>query len=245
MSAPAPALSGLWVGAQGKLRGRPFTVVGRARYRYGRGFWDEWFLQDSDGKLVWLSEDEGEFCVETERALKRKVPPFDKVQAGSVIELGDFRFTVEEKDSAVLESGEGELPFKAVPGEALPYLDGSLAEGTATLEYDEDGPRLFAGDWLALPDLEVERRAAPRQALSISCPSCGGTLALRLADEAEMAVCEYCGSRLDVRKKPYTALGSMLRAGPKLPGLRVGLSGRLRGVNYEIVGRLRYRDITP
>ncbi|MFA5140202.1 MAG: DUF4178 domain-containing protein [Elusimicrobiota bacterium] len=245
MSAPTPALSGLWVGAQGKLRGQPFTVVGRVRYKYERGFWDEWFLAGPKDSLVWLSEDEGELCLETEKPLKKTVPAFDQVQAGSMLDLDGLRFAVEEKDTAVLESGEGELPFKSSPGDKLSYLDGSAEGSTATLEYDEDGIKLFAGDWLGLQDLEVERKAAARQTLKVSCPSCGGSLALRLADEAEMLVCEYCGSRLDVRKKPYTALGPMLRAGPKMSGLRIGMSGRLRGVNYEIVGRLRYRDVTP
>jgi len=44
--------SRLSIGAGGQIRGRPFRALGRVRYQYDDGFWDEWFLQFGDGQVA-------------------------------------------------------------------------------------------------------------------------------------------------------------------------------------------------
>ncbi|MBL8164213.1 MAG: DUF4178 domain-containing protein, partial [Anaerolineae bacterium] len=52
--------SRLRVGMSGKIRGRGFTVLGRIRYMYDEGFWEEWQITWDDGAPPdWLEEDEG------------------------------------------------------------------------------------------------------------------------------------------------------------------------------------------
>jgi|GEM_PF-3167135 len=60
----APTVSGLQIGQSGELYKKRFTVLGRVRYKYDEGHWDEWHLRFNDGSECWLSEDEGEFCLE-------------------------------------------------------------------------------------------------------------------------------------------------------------------------------------
>jgi len=67
------------VGATGKIKGRPFTVVGRLSYAHKQGTWNEWFVEMQDGTIQWLSEDEGEIFLETPLDLTSPVPPFDKL----------------------------------------------------------------------------------------------------------------------------------------------------------------------
>jgi ribosomal protein S27E len=255
MSAPAPAISGLFLGAEGKIREASFRVIGRLRYKYERGFWDEWLLLKGDGKPVWLSEDEGDLSLEREYSFKGELPPFEQTRIENLYQLSGHPFFVEEKGTAVCDSGEGELPFPIEPGEKIPYLEGRIDKRPATLEYDEDGPRLFLGSYLPMEQLEIDEASrlsappsavkGPREAVKIDCPGCGGTLELRCGDETEMVVCEYCGSQIDARGGKYEILGKILRAGPKGGTLRVGMKGTLRGTEWEIVGRLRYRDVTP
>lgn len=38
--------------------------VGMLQYSYGRGFWEEWWCLDNDGKGYWISVDEGDFVME-------------------------------------------------------------------------------------------------------------------------------------------------------------------------------------
>ncbi|HMA37173.1 MAG TPA: DUF4178 domain-containing protein, partial [Chloroflexia bacterium] len=52
--------SRLAIGATGQIQGRAFRALGRIRYQYAGGFWDEWNLQFADGQIGWVEEDEGE-----------------------------------------------------------------------------------------------------------------------------------------------------------------------------------------
>src|SRR5688572_26054085 len=45
------------VGKSGRLRGRPFQVLGRVRFEDEDGYWDEWYLQFEDGTVAWLEEE--------------------------------------------------------------------------------------------------------------------------------------------------------------------------------------------
>ena len=106
---------------------------------------------------------------------------------------------------------------------------------------------LFAG----LKERKVTRRCtycgseySVREPLH-KCPSCGGNLVLRLGDETELIVCEYCDTKIDATSDQYRILGKMLRAGPEEDVIRIGMKAVLRGVEYEVVGKLRYRDVTP
>jgi len=53
--------SRLYRGATGSLQQKRFVVMGRVRYSFGHGFWDEWYLDCADGKTRWLTEDNHEF----------------------------------------------------------------------------------------------------------------------------------------------------------------------------------------
>ena len=47
-----------------KLQAKTFTPLGKIRYAYGRGFWEEWFLKDERNQEFWLSIDEGDFVLQ-------------------------------------------------------------------------------------------------------------------------------------------------------------------------------------
>ena len=54
----------LYRGATGRLLGKRFEVLGRVRYGFGGGFWDEWFLTLADGRTGWLTEDNHELALQ-------------------------------------------------------------------------------------------------------------------------------------------------------------------------------------
>src|SRR5690606_1867940 len=57
----------LYTGASGMLDGRHFVVLGRIRYGWSRGFWDEWCCRLDDGEDLWITEDDHELAAETGR----------------------------------------------------------------------------------------------------------------------------------------------------------------------------------
>jgi hypothetical protein len=143
----------LYRDAAGSLRGTRFETLGRVRYGYGRGFWDEWYLRFADGTTAWLTEDNHELCLE--RRVDAAPPPDDGLVR---IMLGGLEFAVEERGEAVCMGAEGELPFVVTLGERYRYIDGSSPDGRHSLgiEYGAAGSAVFIGEWLGHEELALD-----------------------------------------------------------------------------------------
>lgn len=135
----------LYVGATGSIRGRRFAVAGRLRYRYARGFWDEWYLRWDDGADGWLCEDERELSLEEAVPAPGPVPPRGSLRPGQGLTLAGALTTVDEVDTAHLEGAEGWLPFVLTADTAFPYVDASQGDVNLTIEYAAAGPEVFRG----------------------------------------------------------------------------------------------------
>ena len=141
--------SRLYRGATGRLYKKRFLVLGRARYSFGRGFWDEWFLEFDNGTIGWLSEDNHEFSLE-KRAASKKLPGFSKLSPGQRFTARKMQFVIEEVGRAECLGVEGDLPKFVQSGEKYAFADASTPDGqyTLTIEYDEKPPTIFFGRWV-------------------------------------------------------------------------------------------------
>ena len=207
----------LYVDARGRVKGERFVVLGRVRYGYGSGYWDEWYLELEDGGIGWLVEDEGRLSYE--RSVPNPEVSFDALELGGEVALGGTPFRVKEKNVAHCAGGEGQLPFLVLQGEETPYAD--LEGGSkrrATLEYGAEGMRTFRGLEIAYEALELD---ATRQELgldesipvaaktvtgrkivtvlsgpvrAVNCHGCGGAMEVDIRDGVpERVRCPYCG----------------------------------------------------
>ncbi len=217
-----PTPSPFFVGATGAFKNQRFTVLGRARYGYAKGFWDEWYLGFENGKKMWIGEDEGKYTLEKARQLRKPPASFEDVKPGDRVKIAGKRFLVEEKDVAELEGAEGQLPFEIVQGETVPFLDLRLGKQFATMEYEEEGVRLFLGRGLRSGEIELDRTAQEAGASSavaderkasgkkrervvrsedrtqgLKCYACAAPLEIPDPD-AEQMTCSYCGADLDL-----------------------------------------------
>lgn len=150
----APTLSGLQVGDVGQLDGQRFAVLGRVRFGYDGGHWDEWRIRFNDNRELWLSEDEGEFCLE--EPLKPLSSPrhISEVALGDPIQFKDWSASVDEKDTATCVGFEGELPEEYAVGDSHAYAEGANEKGRMfTLEEDGDGVSAFAGRIVSISDM--------------------------------------------------------------------------------------------
>ena len=220
MAVLPPTPSPFVLGATGRIMDRAFTIVGRVRYGWGQGYWDEWFLGFEDGSMAWISEDEGNFTLESwSEATEAPIEYADATPGGSVT-IGSATFHIDEKNVARCEGGEGQLPFEVAIGEEVPYLDLSSDDAFATVEYDPDGVvRTFIGRRLDLSEVKIDvawmdagaiaadtldRTAGGTRivksgdrALRIQCDSCGSTLSPP-KDGAEFMECPACATRVDL-----------------------------------------------
>lgn len=149
----------LAIGKQGRLRGEEFKVLGRVRFKYDGGFWDEWLIALEGGTLgsrtLWLQEDEGEFTLFDKSALRSSVPPFDEIRVGGHVEVNGEKMFVTERCAAVIAGGEGELNFRFSPGQAVDCVDGNASGKLMSLEYSPDEILLSEGTPVEPDEIEL------------------------------------------------------------------------------------------
>jgi hypothetical protein len=234
------------IGADGKHKGRGFTVVGRIQYRYGSGVWNEWYVLFADMKGGWLSDASREYTMTFLQA-PQPVPPFAELKPGQALTLGKDTFTAMNMEQAEVVAGEGELPFKFQSGWKADVAD-LRGEGNkfATIDYSEQPPHIYVGEKLPFDQFSFSGLRDPTQigfvkgrALTFKCGGCGSPLESHLAT-SEIVACATCGSLTDVTK----GVGEVVQKAERhkkdfKPTIPLGAEGIWKTVKYEIVGLMR------
>lgn len=139
--------------SRGTFDNGPFEIVGRLQLRHGRGTWNEWFLNFSDGTIGWLADAQGSYSVLRPRdksIVAGKVPTFRDLELGQTIVIQGVPHVLVERRAAAYQGAEGLLPFAAEPGIEFHSADLRGHDGEfVTLDYGEDGdhqrPTLYTG----------------------------------------------------------------------------------------------------
>lgn len=139
----------LYTGATGALLDRRIRVIGRVRFGYGRGFWDEWYLEYANGGHAWLTEDDHELCLQQPSAPAGR-PPSVGQKPGQRFNHQGEPWVVEEVGVARCLGVEGALPEKMEEGESFRYVDASSPDGRRALGIEdwEGDIRVYVGRWL-------------------------------------------------------------------------------------------------
>src|SRR4030042_4598260 len=80
------------VGSRGTILGKPFPAMGRMRYNYTGGHFDEWFLE-YDGGTAWFTEDEGTYSLYAEVEDAAELPDISALRAGQNLLIGGEKGT--------------------------------------------------------------------------------------------------------------------------------------------------------
>ncbi|MEM9301121.1 MAG: DUF4178 domain-containing protein [Pseudomonadota bacterium] len=150
------APSRLSIGATGRIDETAFRTLGRLRYGYDGGFWDEWFLALSDDRQLWLQEDDGTFTAFEKTPITAALPEFDDVRVGQTITVNGRSIFIVERTEAMILGGEGELYFNVTPGADVFSVDGSADGETWSVEYQPDEITLSRGTPVAHAALELD-----------------------------------------------------------------------------------------
>jgi DNA-directed RNA polymerase subunit RPC12/RpoP len=131
-----------------------YLPLGKIRYSYGRGFWEEWFLNDEKNKEFWLSIDEGDFVLEEKVKLLFPFKRNSKFTVGR--KYGKYLIT--EKGEGLCVGFEGELPENIHIDEKHNYIHLSEGEGKLlTIEFNKNKTQMFQGKWINPLDIKVSR----------------------------------------------------------------------------------------
>ena len=136
-----------WGTKNGERKEYRFKVLGRVRFEYNDGFWDEWLLrvEGYEENEYWLQEDEGEFALFKKYDELPSISDYDALEVGMYVDWEGYKMFISEKAKAQITGGEGELPFRIVPGEQCDFVDGILVGDavSASIEYLPDGKKAF------------------------------------------------------------------------------------------------------
>jgi hypothetical protein len=146
--------------SEGVYDGKAFQIVGRIRYTYELGRWNEWHIVFQDGQSGWLSDAQLEYAVSF--AVQQAVlPAASELYSGKVVHLAGAEFEVAEFEVTVLthasyDGVEGELPFEYWDKSEVVFADLRTATGRfATIDYSEPEPLLFIGMTVDFEDLKL------------------------------------------------------------------------------------------
>lgn len=156
-------VSPIMLGTTGRHDGVAFEVVGRVRWGWQEGSWNEWLLQFVDGSIGWLGEAMGEFMLTREIERDRvSGPAADKYLRGDRLDLDDpiafdgKMLVVSDIKKATCIASEGELPFRAASGWAIDSVDFKSTTADCLSAQREDGEvSFYAGRYVRLADIKA------------------------------------------------------------------------------------------
>ena len=113
-------VSPIMIGTRGRFEQGGFDVIGRIRWGWTDGSWNEWLLLFDDGAHAWLGEAMGQYMLLKERPLGdiraeavNAIAAGEEVMVGSEAVIDGEILTVSDAREAICIAAEGELPFTA------------------------------------------------------------------------------------------------------------------------------------
>jgi len=155
-------ISPVQIGTQGHCFDQAFEIIGRVRWSWEDGAWNEWLMLLADGSHAWLGEAMGQFMAlrhmqlggSMARVLRElvngtPVRPGEKgTIAGNEYELVDVR-------TVRCVACEGELPFTAPTGWEMLSADFRSTKGLcASFQKDHREASLYVGHYVTLAELQ-------------------------------------------------------------------------------------------
>lgn len=154
-------VSPLQLATAGTVDGQSFTIVGRVRWGWSDGSWNEWLLECGDGRQRWLGEAMGTFMLTEERAdlmassAASKFAAGEQVAIGYEISVGGETFTAADIKEAHCLGGEGDLPFPTPTGWTMTSVDFRSESGAAiSLQRDKEETHAWLGRYVDLAELK-------------------------------------------------------------------------------------------
>ncbi len=132
-----------------QYKGWVFAPLGRVRFDYGDGYWDEWWVLRDTGEGRWMSVDEGDIAFEVAIDVSGEVPDVAALRVGQAVQLDGMHLKVTERHKAVCLGMEGELPEVNFPGDEHDYAHLSGPRGLlVTGEHFNGETRFYKGAWV-------------------------------------------------------------------------------------------------
>jgi len=140
----------------GSFRNLTFEVTGRLVYEYENGGWNEWHVVFSNGSTGWLSDAQLQYAISS-LAPGQPLPAQAEISRGKRLRFNNTDFEVATLTVATYKGFEGELPFPYYGKSDMLFADlRTTGRNFGTLDYSEDPPLLFLGEWVEFEELQLK-----------------------------------------------------------------------------------------
>jgi hypothetical protein len=246
------SMSRIQLGTEGKYKGKNFIVIGRIVYKFGRGHWSEWHIRLGE-QSYWLSDAQGDYVVTKQSDASKIDAPLDHLSPGDTIITGDKELSVATITNAMYVGVEGELPFEYWDKSENTFVDFKFgSNGFATLDYSENPPLFFLGEYQSFEELKftnLRRRGtaeytAMTKTKGINCVSCGAAIELKLGLMTATVACVACGQIMDASDPNSDMVRAVMQQRSIEPTtIPLGSEALLKGVKWIAIGYQK-RSIT-
>ncbi len=142
---------------EGTYKNQKFQVLGRIVYEYENGGWNEWHIVFSNGSSGWLSDAQLQYAVSMKIDQPGHLPASAEVSRGKVLTFGQTEYQVSTLTVAMYKGVEGELPFPYYGKSDMLFADlRTPGRNFGTLDYSEEPPLLFLGEWVEFEELQLK-----------------------------------------------------------------------------------------
>jgi hypothetical protein len=151
-----PDASPLQIGTAGEFDGRGFAIVGRIRYEWEQGNWNEWHLAFHDGGNGWLADAQLTYAVSFERPGEAPAVDAASLQPNQRFHLEGQEYVLTTVTQARYAGFEGELPFTTSGRNEMTFADLRTVDARfATLDFSAAQPVLYVGREVEYDELKL------------------------------------------------------------------------------------------
>lgn len=148
--------SPIQVGTEGNFNNKNFMVIGRIRYQYEQGGWNEWHIIFSDGVSGWLSDAQADYAISFRANPPSAVPQVHQLQRGQALFWYNTNYIMTTITRARYVGFEGELPFTTTDRSEMVFADLRTTDARfGTIDYSEEPPLVFLGQQVGFAELKL------------------------------------------------------------------------------------------
>jgi len=156
-------VSPLQIGVRGMDNGVGFELIGRVRWRWADGGWNEWLALFDDGSTAWIGEAMGRYMLtrqvdqgETLTTVARQLRDDMDITLGAESTIDWVKYVVTDVKEASCVGGDGELPFSTPSGLTMKSVDLMAPDGQcASIQKERGEVLVYAGRYVTLRDLQA------------------------------------------------------------------------------------------
>jgi ribosomal protein S27AE len=229
--------------ASGQYEAEKFTIIGRLQYSYSDGVWSEWVCVFDDGRIAYLSEDNGSYVWSAPMSSDPAVEAASEYFVGQECRLINQDFTVTSIQNVSLKTAQGELGNLPPLNANFDIIELRSSEGVLSIDYSPtltgQQPKVYWGQAIELSSLALtglkDQSSQSTSSLQFSCPQCGSSI-LPLFKTSKTITCGQCSSVVDISK----GIGSQLRAAIQdsliTPTIPLGTQALFQNSQWQVVG---------